>query len=497
MVGLHGWLEAWMRVLAANSVLAVVVFAVVLVATRVAKRGNPSFHVALWGLVLVRLVLPPDLGHPFAAGSLIERAFPHDLEAIAPVQPPLHEALFDSGGVSPAVGRAVGSHSGPWKVAGWLWLTGFLAVAVLQLRRRRAVQKVLAAALPVVDGDVLAACERWRSRLGIRRRVAVVTSPAGLTPFTVGLIRPVIYLPQAALGDPGCTEAAMAHEMAHVSRFDALWLDLQHILQSVYFFNPIVWITGVLIVEAREQLCDATVVAADRLAARDYVGGLLHVLRFELQGVGAPTMAARKRRLVVRIRNIFKREGAPGPRVVGPVVAAAVVGLFLLPFGTSGADTPPEPAVVATGQTAPETADPMSLVNPLPDGRVTWDWGPGHRDPFTGEEVTHRGIDLAAGSGTPVISPADGVVRVATENYEPSAAAGTVVIIEHGDGLSTFFAHLESLEVVEGESVQQGAVIATVGSTGKSTGSHLHFEVRRDGEAVNPAEFVVEWQAAR
>jgi murein DD-endopeptidase MepM/ murein hydrolase activator NlpD len=125
---------------------------------------------------------------------------------------------------------------------------------------------------------------------------------------------------------------------------------------------------------------------------------------------------------------------------------------------------------------------------------MTWNWGPNHRDPFTGGEVFHRGVDLAAKSGTPVVAPADGVVLVATDTYEPSQAAGTVVIIDHGNGLTTFHAHLEDTAVVEGQNVTQGQTIATVGSTGKSTGPHLHFEVRRDGEAVDPAQFVAAWR---
>jgi beta-lactamase regulating signal transducer with metallopeptidase domain len=95
--------------------------------------------------------------------------------------------------------------------------------------------------------------------------------------------------------------------MAHVARFDALWLALQHILQAVYFFHPLVWISGAKLNEERERLCDATVVSAGRLTARNYVGGLLNVLRLDLQGVEAPTMTAEKRRIGVRIQNIIER----------------------------------------------------------------------------------------------------------------------------------------------------------------------------------------------
>lgn len=321
-----------------------------------------------------------------------------------------------------------------------------------------------------------------------------MTSESGMTPFTVGIVRPIIYLPRPVLGNPGCLEAAVAHEMAHVARFDALWLGLQNLVQTVYFFNPVVWLAGARLNGARETLCDATVVAADRLSATEYVRGLLGVLRLELRDAGAPAMTARKRRIGVRILTIFDHEGARCPSLGSATLLATILGIFLLPLSGVGADTVPAPAeVAAESDSTRSTGDQVDFANPLPEGRITWSWGPGHLDPFTHREVSHRGIDLAAASGTPVVAPGDGLVRVATEAYEISPSSGTVILIDHENGFETFFAHLESLKVVEGQRVEKGMVIATVGSTGRSTGPHLHFEILQDGEAVNPADFVAEW----
>ena len=198
----------------------------------------------------------------------------------------------------------------------------------------------------------------------------------------------------------------------------------------------------------------------------------------------------------MRMINIFERDGRRRPSVAAAVALAGLVGFFLLPLGNGSAVAQAEPAEVASELVDPDVPIDVTagFENPLAVGRVTWSWGPGHRDPFTHEEVFHRGIDVAAAPGTQVVSPADGVVRIATEAYEPSPESGTVVLIDHADGITTFYAHLGSLTVAAGERVARGEVIATVGSTGKSTGPHLHFEVRRDGEAVNPAEFVEEWK---
>ena len=73
-------------------------------------------------------------------------------------------------------------------------------------------------------------------------------------------------------------------------------------------------------------------------------------------------------------------------------------------------------------------------------------------------------------------------------------SAGTVIVLDHGDGMQTFYSHLGTLEVEPGQQVARGEIIATVGSTGKSTGPHVHFEVRKDGERKDPALFVDDWK---
>jgi murein DD-endopeptidase MepM/ murein hydrolase activator NlpD len=112
------------------------------------------------------------------------------------------------------------------------------------------------------------------------------------------------------------------------------------------------------------------------------------------------------------------------------------------------------------------------------------------KDPFTGERALHEGVDFQADSGTPILAAAAGVV-VAAE-YHP--AYGNMVEIDHGNNLTTRYAHASKLLVRAGTLVRRGQKIAEVGSSGRSTGPHLHFEVRVNGVAQNPARFL---QAAR
>jgi len=109
------------------------------------------------------------------------------------------------------------------------------------------------------------------------------------------------------------------------------------------------------------------------------------------------------------------------------------------------------------------------------------------KDPFTGQSALHEGVDFSADSGTPIMAAAGGVVVTA----EHHSSYGNVVEIDHGDGLSTRYAHASKLLVKPGAVVKRGQAIAKVGSTGRSTGPHLHFEVRVDGMAQNPNRFLV------
>jgi murein DD-endopeptidase MepM/ murein hydrolase activator NlpD len=114
-------------------------------------------------------------------------------------------------------------------------------------------------------------------------------------------------------------------------------------------------------------------------------------------------------------------------------------------------------------------------------------------DPFTGQHAMHEGIDFLAEAGSPIVAAAGGVVIFA--GFHPQY--GNVVDVDHGNDLVTRYAHASKLHVKEGDIVQRGRRLADVGSTGRSTGPHLHFEVRFKGAAQNPARFVLASQASQ
>ena len=122
---------------------------------------------------------------------------------------------------------------------------------------------------------------------------------------------------------------------------------------------------------------------------------------------------------------------------------------------------------------------------PVTEGFVGSGFG-SRLDPFSGQMSMHAGLDFAAPVGTPIMAAAGGVVSAA--EYNP--AYGNMVVIDHGSGLQTLYAHASKMEVRSGEIVRKGQQIARVGSTGRSTGSHLHFEVHVNGVPQNPARFL-------
>lgn len=140
-----------------------------------------------------------------------------------------------------------------------------------------------------------------------------------------------------------------------------------------------------------------------------------------------------------------------------------------------------------SGSTAPVSIAQVSIPSRNPLAREVMTSGFGMREhPVLGGRRQHKGVDLSAPIGTPVFAPADGIVSRASW----FSSYGLYISLEHGAEMQTRFGHLSRLNVAEGQVVHKGDVIGYVGSTGRSTGPNLHYEVRVDGEAVNPIPYM-------
>ena len=128
----------------------------------------------------------------------------------------------------------------------------------------------------------------------------------------------------------------------------------------------------------------------------------------------------------------------------------------------------------------------IKFIWPCPSSsRITSGFG-GRESPTEGASSNHQGIDIGAPTGSNIVAAADGTVTISTYSY----SAGNYIMLNHGGGVSTVYMHCSQLLVSAGDTVKQGQVIAKVGSTGYSTGPHLHFGVRLNGSYVNPAKYV-------
>jgi murein DD-endopeptidase MepM/ murein hydrolase activator NlpD len=110
------------------------------------------------------------------------------------------------------------------------------------------------------------------------------------------------------------------------------------------------------------------------------------------------------------------------------------------------------------------------------------------RDPFTGTDDFHPGLDISSPQGSPIRAPADAVVTTAA----PSGAYGNLIVLDHGFGIVTKYGHLSRFAVDEGDEVKRGDVIGYVGSTGRSTSAHLHYEIWMNGRLTNPLRLLAQ-----
>ncbi|MGA8169973.1 MAG: peptidoglycan DD-metalloendopeptidase family protein [Methylocystis sp.] len=209
-----------------------------------------------------------------------------------------------------------------------------------------------------------------------------------------------------------------------------------------------------------------------------------------LSGIVKPALDA-----AGKLRRAFDVAGLPVERYMAKVKtrgAASAVGGPFVPADLKAGTTSFERELVVA-QNAVETLD--GLRHALPSvplrkpllGELQMTSTFGYRtDPFLGRPALHSGVDLREEWGTQVHATAAGVVTVAG----PSGGYGNMVEVDHGGGLSTRYGHLSAISVSPGQQVSPGAVLGRVGSTGRSTGPHLHYEVRIDGEAVDPSRFL-------
>jgi len=133
----------------------------------------------------------------------------------------------------------------------------------------------------------------------------------------------------------------------------------------------------------------------------------------------------------------------------------------------------------------------LPTINPVLRGRIGDKFGL-RIDPFIEKPRQHTGVDIVAPRGTPVRATAHGVVESVHHQYTPNRNYGKYVVIDHGYGKHTLYAHLSKIKVKPGQHIKRWDIIGEVGETGRATGPHLHYEVKENGVAINPLSYFFE-----
>lgn len=351
-----------------------------------------------------------------------------------------------------------------------LWGAGAVLRGVIELRRSTALHLRLKRTHRA-DGETFAQVAHVARSMAVRADVDVRTD-AVASPFVCGLARPILVLPRDGRSD----DLVLAHELAHIRRRDSRTLLVMRLAGLALWFNPFVFL-----IERERRL--AVEIACDRAAlgtlgngrARSYARSLLQAACANSGPQAALGFGVEPRKaLEMRIRSILSP--APKTRSMGGMVALAALAVMALPV-----------AGLQVAEASGMAADP-DFTAPVVQGRTSSRFGPAAPGP--NGPRNHTGQDIAAPAGTPVTAPAGGRVTYAGNDYNGQESWGNVVEIDHGGGWTTVYAHLQDYAVAPGDAVRAGQSIARVGTSGVATGPHLHVEVHRDGERLDPADFL-------
>lgn len=480
--------------LARQSWYALLYFVIALLLSRLFRRHLPIWSHLIWVIFFLRLLLPPDFSHPLSLRALVDHF-------LAPNGITLHQPDLSSVGLGEsekAAESVKSSHLSAFKriftaqTCIMVWLIGVFIFLLRLIANRLQWSRAVRRAVSIQDPFLISLADEWARYFAVRRRVRLLALEKTLSSFTIGVFRPVIVMPKRLIesASPHCLEAVISHEMAHIKRFDDLWKMAQNFVQIIYFFHPAVWFAAFQLNAGREYICDSMVLAQKKLPALVYGQALITTLKSassDLAGL-SPVFFSTKQVLNQRIHFIKKgktMQPSTLTKILFIIIAAAV-----LPMAGSS-----KPTAEAQSAAMISEDSQLQLMNPLPEGsyKLTAPFGM-HKHPITGKNVFHRAVDLAAPTGTQVSAAADGMVvktfLLASAKPEDETASGNYVEIEHGDGLRTRYTQLSAVSVVEQQSVRQGEKIGEVGSSGISTGPHLHFEVIKDGQYVNPQDYI-------
>lgn len=398
----------------------------------------------------------------------------------------------------------------------YIWISGVLVFSVLNLKHYIAFKKVVSSSYLIEDNlvqEVLNACKR---EIGVSRNIEISENKTLGTPILMGLFKSQIILPEGTL-QASELELIFSHECIHLKR-GHLWVKTLLICVSViHWFNPLCLLLRKDVNRLCELACDEELVEKINYNERKkYAETIISMLdkRVGASGIVCSALSESSKNLKERLSKIFEyKKPKKGMRLLSLGVALSIVLLSvpvsgavahrvtntferntlqtpvqdtimeMHPVQVKGGDEVDEDSILAS---LPEANSDITLSWPIPSSKyVTAPFGKRYH-PVSKEEFMHSGVDIAAQKGTEIVAAGSGEVIYSEWNDN----FGYTIRIKHDDVYSTAYAHCSKLLVKSGDIVKSGQKIAEVGSTGKSTGPHLHFEVTKEGEIQDPLTYV-------
>jgi len=320
----------------------------------------------------------------------------------------------------------------------------------------------------------------WLEKHKLKRRISIRVSDQIAAPLTYGIWRPVILLPKGTdWNNERELNYVLAHEFIHIKRFDTLTKLVMTAALCIHWFNPIAWGMYFLLNRDMEISCDEAVIhTLGETSKQDYARTLISMMERKSH-LPALYNNFSKYAIEERITAIMKMKKRT---IIGTIMALLMVATTATVFATL-----PTPAYEASPLRAAEeySINQTQFQWPVETfTRITGAFG-SLTNPVTGEEEQHNGIDIPAPEGTPILAAKDGYVI----HVYAHGRYGNMIVMSHANGYSTMYAHASATHVEIGQFVRQGEHIADVGSTGMSTGPHLHFEIRMNDIAIDPLAY--------
>lgn len=274
----------------------------------------------------------------------------------------------------------------------------------------------------------------------------------------------------------------LLHESVHAKQYHTLDLILLETVKVLMWFNPFIYFIHRSLIEMHEYLADRSCIdsGTDEIEYQNaLVKNIEGRMNFALVSAFNSSLTLKRIKMIKKIKSSKYSN-------LKLILVLPILVFTLMSFGFIKST----PASLEGNFSNYYESD--TYHKPVPTGnKIYLTSGYGERmHPILKKKMFHRGIDIAAPLGTNIFSIADGVVRKVNHHFEEGKGHGRFVIIDFADGLSGLYSQMDSYAIKEGQKVKAGDVIGTIGSSGTSTGPHLHFELKKDGKNVNPEDYI-------